>query len=214
MSDTTNTGTSQVNQTDIHEYDNKDFDITNGAQAGETLLAPSDGSMPPARIASTARGKGNRYQLDPKNTGNAGDYTQGPIIGEEADRLDAALALPANNKRLPSPIHALARNAVVITPTTPAPASTPAPAATSTPTVTSTPVASISPAATHPTTIPGEHTPAPDPNIAVSEHLAHHAGVLRVVIEGLRRDLGVTAHWSLARIEDAANALEHLAKRV
>lgn len=103
----TQQGTSQVNQTSLTQYDGKPFDITNGAQAGETMLAPSDGSIPPARIAGTARGPGNRYQLDPKNSGNAADYTQGPIIGAEADELEQELA--ANGGKLPSPIHATAR---------------------------------------------------------------------------------------------------------
>lgn len=110
---TTQPGTSQVNQTDIHEYDGKPFDITNGAQVGETMLAPSDGSIPPARIAGTARGPGNRYQLDPKNSGNAADYTQGPIIGAEADELEQELA--ANGGKLPAPIHATARGTAAST---------------------------------------------------------------------------------------------------
>lgn len=101
------TGTSQVNQASLTEYDNKPFDITNGAQAGETMLAPSDGSIPPARIAGTPRGLNNRYQLDPKNTGNAADYTQGPVIGAEADQLEQELA--ENGGRLPAPIHAEGR---------------------------------------------------------------------------------------------------------
>lgn len=77
----------------MNPYDGKDFIITAiPTEKGVNVLAPTDGSITPARIAGVPRGRNNRYDLDPKNTGNAADYTQGPIIGAEADQLDALRA--------------------------------------------------------------------------------------------------------------------------
>lgn len=191
-SPSTSTGPqSQINQSSITEYDNVAFTITTpdskAPMAGYLTAASLNGGKP-ARIGGADPGPGNRYWLDPKNTGNSIDYTLGPIIGAE---LDQFLAAVKTGGPLASPISAAPRGPVAgapaVSPTQPAPVS-----------LSLVSVAAGLPAAT----------------VAVAEHLTNQAGEVRTLVAKLKADLALGEHWVFTRFESIAQALEHLAKRV